>query len=75
MRLEALVGGVPHGDDVFHQLAGVIETLIPEIESSEAATAAEIDVDTLVARSFNEAREFDSRTVIGHSQIAAWSHL
>ena len=54
--------------------AGVIETLILERESSEAATAAELDVATLVARVSNEVREFDS-TLIGHSQIAAWARL
>ena len=70
MRLEALVGGIPHGNDVIHQLAVIIETLILEIDSSEAAIAAEIDADTLVARMSNEAREFDS-TVIEHSEIAA----
>ena len=72
MRLEALVGGVPNGDDVFHLLAGVIETLIPEIERSGAATATEVGADTLVNRMSNEAKERDS-TVIGHNQIAAWS--
>lgn len=72
MRLEALVGGVPNGNDVFHQLAGVIESLIPEIERSGAATAAEVHADTLVERMSNEAKERDS-TVIGHNQIAAWS--
>ena len=72
MRLEALVGGGPMAADILSLLAGVIETLLPEMERPGVATPAAVGIDSLVARISNEMMAHSS-TVIGHNQIAAWS--
>lgn len=72
MRLEALVGGGPKAVDILSLLAGVIETLLPELERLGVATPAEVGIDSLVAR-MNEEMVKQGSAVIGHNQIAAWS--
>jgi len=72
MRLEALVGGGPNAAGVLHVLAGVIETLLPEMERLGVATAADVGIETLFARMSEEAAASCS-IVIGHYQIGAWS--
>lgn len=71
MRLEALLGGGPNAADVMHLLAGVVATLLPEMERLGVATAGEVAIDTLVERMSGEAAQSRS-IVIGHNQIAAW---
>jgi SAM-dependent methyltransferase len=72
MRLEALVGGGPSATAVLQLLAGVVETLIPEMERLGVATAADVGIETLVGRMQKEVEDSHS-IVIGHNQMAAWS--
>ena len=74
MRLQALVGGGPNATDILSLLAGVIDTLLPEIERLGVARAADVDIGTLVERIQKEVD--DSRSiVIGHNQIFAWVRM
>lgn len=72
MRLEALLGGGPNAVDVLQLLAGVVETLLPRMERLGVATAAEVNIATLIERMRKEADDTCS-IVIGHNQISAWS--
>lgn len=72
MRLEALLGGGPNATDVLQLLSGVVETLLPGMERLGIATAADVNIPTLVERMRKEVDDTRS-IVIGHNQIAAWS--
>jgi SAM-dependent methyltransferase len=74
MRLEAIIGGP---DDPSGAVEDLLETifpasLVPTLERHGVATAAEIDVDTLVARMRAEITAFDS-VVVSRSEIGVWS--
>ena len=53
-------------------LAGIIETLLPEMERLRVAPGADVEIATLVERMRAEVEQCRS-IVIGHNQIAAWS--
>jgi hypothetical protein len=52
-------------------MARLIRTLLPQMEKSGVATAADVDLPSLVARIKAEAQSTNS-VVIGHGQVAAW---
>ena len=74
MRLEAIIGG---SDDPSGAIEDLLETifpasLIPTLVSHGVATAAEIDVDTLITRMRTEIAALGS-VVVGRSEIGVWS--
>lgn len=74
MRLESLVAGDPNHLEMLRLVADLVATLLPEMERLGVATAAEVDVPTLVERMRREAVATSS-IVIGHSQVGAWSRV
>jgi SAM-dependent methyltransferase len=73
MRLEAIIGGL---DDPSRAVKDLLETifpasLIPTLVSHGVATAAEIDVDTLITRMRAEIRALYS-VVVGRSEVGVW---
>jgi ubiquinone/menaquinone biosynthesis C-methylase UbiE len=74
LSLEALLGGGPNSLDVLTLVAGIIETLLPEMERLRVAAAADVEIATLLERMRAEVEQCRS-IVIGHYQIAAWSRM
>lgn len=74
LRLEALLGGGPNSLDVLMLTAGIIETLLPEMERLRVAAAADVGIATLLERMRAEVEQSRS-IVIGHYQIAASSRV
>jgi SAM-dependent methyltransferase len=72
MRLEALVGGAKNGEPLLQLIAGLMATLLPQMERLGVATAAEVGIDTLVERLRNDTIACSS-IMFGHYQICAWS--
>jgi hypothetical protein len=74
MRLEALIGGGLKSSALLHLVAGLVATLLPEIERCGVATAAEVGLETLVDRMEKEVIA-NSSVIVGHFQIGAWSRV
>ncbi len=74
MRLEALVGGGANGLDLLRSAADLVATLLPEMERLGVATAADVGLDTLLARMRDEAIALSS-VIVGTYQIGAWSRV
>jgi ubiquinone/menaquinone biosynthesis C-methylase UbiE len=74
LSLEALLGGGPNSLDVLTLVAGIIETLLPEMERLRVAAAADVEIATLLERMRAEVEQSRS-IVIGHYQVAAWSRV
>ena len=71
MRLAARVERGPDAA-VYQQIAGITRTLLPVMERTGVATAAEVDIETLADRLRQQAHEQDA-TIIAPSLIAAWA--
>jgi SAM-dependent methyltransferase len=74
MRLEALVGGGANGLDLLRLTADLMATLLPEMERLGVATAADVGLDTLLARMRDEVIALSS-VIVGTFQIGAWSRV
>ena len=74
LRLEAVIGGDTNGSDRLHLMADVARTLLPEMERLGVATAADVGIDTLVARMHDEIAASGS-VIVGRSEIGAWSRV
>lgn len=74
MRLEALIGGGTASTEPVELIAGLIASLIPEIERRGIASRGEIDIATLAARMQEEAARTSS-VLIGRSEIGAWCRV
>jgi ubiquinone/menaquinone biosynthesis C-methylase UbiE len=74
MRLEALVGGGANGLDLLRLTADLMATLLPEMDRLGVATAADVGLDTLLARMRDEAIALSS-VIVGTFQIGAWSRV
>lgn len=74
MRLEAIIRGGPAAADLLRLVAGLMATLLPEMERLGVASATEVALDTLVERMTAECHA-GSSVVMGHLQIAAWSRM
>lgn len=71
MHLEAVIGATKGGFDWSHQIAELIVTMLPEIQSQGVATAAEVEIETLEQRM---QREIEAGSVIvSRSEVGAWS--
>jgi ubiquinone/menaquinone biosynthesis C-methylase UbiE len=74
MRLEALVGGGANGLDLLRLTTDLVATLLAEMERLGVATAADVGLDTLLARMRDEAIALSS-VIVGTFQIGAWSRV
>jgi ubiquinone/menaquinone biosynthesis C-methylase UbiE len=74
MRLEALVGGGANGLDLLRLTTDLMATLLPEMEHLGVATAADVGLDTLLARMRDEVIALSS-VIVGPFQIGAWSRV
>ena len=72
MRLEAPVGGAAANAVWLDRFKQLIATLLPEMERLGVATAAQVDIETLVERISAEANRTNS-VIIGHFQLGAWA--
>jgi len=72
MRTETLVGGGANAADTVHLLADLTRTLLPDIERTGVATAAEVGVDTLAERMLREAVAGNS-VLLSRLEVGAWS--
>jgi len=72
MRLEAPVGGIPANGVWLGRFKELIATLLPEMERLGVATAAQVDIETLIERISAEAARTNS-VIIGHFQVGAWA--
>lgn len=71
MRLSARVERGPDSQ-AYHQVTDITRTLLPAMEMTGVATAAEVRVDTLAARMRDEAVAVNA-TLVSPSLIGAWS--
>jgi 2-polyprenyl-3-methyl-5-hydroxy-6-metoxy-1,4-benzoquinol methylase len=74
MRLEALVSAGTSSLDRLRLVTGIVRTLLPEMERLGVATAADVDVDTLLQRMSQEVMTNGS-VVVGHYQVGAWARV
>ena len=72
MRLEAVIAGGARADIALEQLAGLVETLAPEMQRLGVATAEEIGQDSLLDRMMDEVRTTRS-VVVGRLQVGCWA--
>lgn len=74
LRLEALIEGPAHNAGILNLMARLMRTLLPQMEQSGIASAADLDLPTLVERMSAEA--LATRSIVrGHSQVGAWSRV
>jgi SAM-dependent methyltransferase len=74
MRLGAVVGGGANSSGGLHLVAGLVESLLPAMESLGVATAADIGLETLAERMSAEALANET-VVVGRSEIVVWSRV
>jgi ubiquinone/menaquinone biosynthesis C-methylase UbiE len=74
MREFAIIGGGSGAAPWLHQIAELVRTLLPEMERTGVARAAEVDIETLAERLDREVTA-GGGTIIGRSEIGAWSHV
>jgi hypothetical protein len=72
MHLEAGLGGAVEAREWIALLTELVETLKPEIVRLGIATAEELDVPTLGARTLREV-EANGSIVLGRYEIGAWT--
>ena len=74
MRIGALIGGGERGVDGLRLIADLMETMLPAIEGTGVATAAEVGLETLEKRLLAEAAAQGS-VIVGRMEIGAWSRV
>lgn len=74
MRMKTFIGGGTEVAEWLRAVAELAETLLPAMEKFGVATAAEVDIATLVDRMMQEVAETNS-IVFGRSEIGAWSRV
>jgi ubiquinone/menaquinone biosynthesis C-methylase UbiE len=74
MRMETFVGGGEECFDWLRAVAELVGSLLPAIERTGLATAAEVGLETLAERMRREVIANGS-TIIGRSEIGVWSHV
>jgi predicted O-methyltransferase YrrM len=72
LHLEAMMAGGPHTSLRFEMTAGLVRTLLPDIERLGLATADDLGVETLADRMTAEAIE-RSAVIVAPHQVGAWS--
>jgi ubiquinone/menaquinone biosynthesis C-methylase UbiE len=74
MRMQTFVGGGTRAREWLRAAAEIAATLLPAMEKFGVATAAEVDIATLVERMWQEVAQNNS-VIFGRSEIGAWSLL
>jgi SAM-dependent methyltransferase len=74
MRMKTFVGGGTEVGEWLRAVAELAETLLPAMEKFGVATAAEVDVATLLERMTQEVAETKS-VIFGRSEIGAWTRV
>ncbi len=74
LRLESVIGAGAGCNDVVHLVTDLVETLAPDMERLAVATRAEIGLENLFERVFEEVVAKRS-TVLGRSEIGAWTRV
>ncbi len=73
MRLEAVIGGGENSAQA-QLIAGVVRTLLPEMERLGVATPEEVGIETLADRMMSEALA-NGCVLIGRMEIGAWCRV
>jgi hypothetical protein len=71
LRMDTLIGGGP-GCIGYQLIAEVVETLLPEIEKRQIATAAEVEISTLARRMCDKVVTTNG-VILSPGSIGAWS--
>lgn len=74
LTMRTFIGSGDTAEVWLEALVDIVETLLPAMEATGVATASEVGRDTLTQRLIHEVRE-TSATVIGRSEVGAWSRL
>jgi hypothetical protein len=74
MRLEAFLGTAKTSFPYLELTADLVRTLLPELERCNVATAAHIDIATLLQRLKNDVAANDS-VIVGRYEVGAWCSL
>jgi len=74
MRESAIVGGGTGASAWLQQIAELVRTLLPEMERVGVTTANAVDIETLAERLHREVG-VGGGTIIGRSEIGAWSRV
>lgn len=72
MRAEMVMGGGARSGPLLEHVAALTETLLPAMEELGVATAADVEIDTLLARMQAETLANDS-VILGRLQIGGWA--
>lgn len=73
LRRDGLIAAGPYAHDLLERYTGVIRTLAPAMADLGIASAAELDIDTLLDRMAGEAAETGS-VLLAHTEVGAWAH-
>jgi hypothetical protein len=74
MRMRTFIGGGTEVGEWLRAVAELAGTLLPAMEKFGVATAAEVDLATLVERMTREVAQTNS-VIFGRSEIGAWSRV
>ena len=74
MRMKTFIGGGTEVGEWLRAVAQLADTLLPAMEKFGVATAAEVDVATLVERMTQEIVQTNG-VIFGRSEIGAWSRV
>lgn len=74
MRVEAIVGGGERAYDLINWAAGVLATLLPEMQRLGIVRAADVSLETLVERMTNEIGASGS-VIMRHLEVGAWCRV
>jgi SAM-dependent methyltransferase len=72
LALETPLGGGVNSAPALEQLTALVATLLPAMERYGVATAAEVGIDTLLARMQAETLAYDS-VILGRLQVGGWA--
>jgi hypothetical protein len=72
MRMQTFIGGPAGCSDWLQAVADLVSVLLPTMEQLRVATAAEVEVATLVERLHREVGANGS-LIVGRSEVGAWS--
>ena len=72
LRRDGLIAAGPYARDLLDRYAWLINTLAPTMVDLGIASAAEVDIDTLVERMAGEAAATGS-VLLGHTEVGAWA--
>ncbi len=74
LKMRTFIGAGPSAEVWLRALVDIVETLLPSIEAQGVASAAEVELETLVRRLVDEVAE-SGATIVGRSEVGAWTRL